>query len=218
MRDPDRALYRGLQRRNPRALEELIQQYSRRLLDLIRRILGGLGTLEDAEEVLADTFTIVWFEIEDYDPKRAPFSTWVWMRAKYAALDHRRKLRRRRDTVPLLEGRRPPRPKDIPIVQADRWDLHQTLSNLPELERELVYRRYFLQESLREIAEQVGLTIHAVRNRLWRTRKRLQETIEAQSETTPAPTEEKEAPVDPPKPIEPAREDALPDQRGLWWF
>ncbi|MBN1485003.1 MAG: sigma-70 family RNA polymerase sigma factor [Chloroflexia bacterium] len=178
MRDPDRMLYRKIQRRDSRALEELIRRYSQRLLDLIRRILGGLGSLEDAEEVLADTFCIVWYHINEYDPQRAPLATWMWMRAKYAALDRRRELRRRRDTVPLVEERKPPRSQVVEAVDnAERWDIAQVLLNLPALERELVYRRYFLQETLGEIAAQVGLSIHAVRNRLWRTRKLLRASI-----------------------------------------
>lgn len=185
MRDPDRSLYRKLQRRDPRALEELVQNYSRRLLDLIRRILGGLGSLEDAEEVLSDTFCIVWYNIQEYDPQRAPLATWIWMRAKYAALDRRRQLRRRRDTVPLLEERSPPRTKPESVEQADRWDLYWVLAALPQLERELIYRRYFLQETLEEIAQEVELSINAVRNRLWRSRKKLQELIASQTAASP---------------------------------
>ena len=190
VRDPDRSLYRRLRKRDPRALEELMQCYSRRLLDLIRRILGGLGTLQDAEEVLADTFCIAWYHIEEYDPQRASLATWIWMRAKYTALDRRRKIRRRRDTVPLLEERRPPGASMEGLDQADRWDLHWVLDSLPQLERELVYRRYFLQQTLGEIAEEVDLSVNAVRNRLWRTRKRLLQLIQSRSSAVPAVTKE----------------------------
>jgi RNA polymerase sigma-70 factor (ECF subfamily) len=153
-----------------------------------------LGTLEDAEEVLADTFVIVWNEIADYDPKRAPLATWIWMRAKYAALDRRRQLRRQRDTVPLLEGRSTSGKKQAGLDRADRWDLHSVLSTLPEMERELVYRRYFLQESLGEIAQQTQLSVHAVRNRLWRTRQKLAALIEAATEVALEDKQKKKEP------------------------
>jgi len=132
---------------------------------------------------LSDTFCIIWYNIQEYDPQRAPLATWIWMRAKYAALDRRRQLRRRRDTVPLMAERSPPKTKPESVEQADRWDLYWVLAALPQLERELVYRRYFLQETLGEIAQEVELSINAVRNRLWRSRKRLQELIESQAQS-----------------------------------
>lgn len=173
MPDLDGTLYRRLQERDPQALEEVIRQFAHPLLGMIRRILAGMGSSEDAEEVLADTFFAVWYDIDKYDPQRAPLSTWIWMLAKYAALDRRRQLGRRPRTLPLLEELDVPRVTRSTIDRAGRWDLHQTLSTLPDLERELIYRRYFLQESLAEIAEQVEASVHAVRNRLWRTRRQL---------------------------------------------
>lgn len=177
-RDRDQEIYRRLRQRDPLALEELIHRYSRRLMVLIRRILGGFSTPEDVEETLADVFVIVWYEIEQYDPQRAPLATWMWMQAKYAALNRRRELKRRRDTTPLNETRAPPGMKRALRDRATHWDLHRLLGELPQLERELIYRRYFLQESLQEIAQEVGLTVNAVRNRLWRTRKQLRGLIQ----------------------------------------
>jgi RNA polymerase sigma-70 factor (ECF subfamily) len=177
MQDPNGTLYRRIRRHDSRALEELIQSHARRLLNMIRCILGGLGSVEDAEEVLADTFCTVWYDIEKYDPERGSLTTWIYMRAKYAALDRRRQLKRR-GAVPLLEELGLPEEPRESMDKAEKWDLHEILCTLPELERELVYRRYFLQESLSEIAEEVDYSVHAVRNRLWRTRRRLADMVQ----------------------------------------
>jgi RNA polymerase sigma-70 factor (ECF subfamily) len=172
MQDPNGTLYRRIRRHDSRALEELIQSHARRLLNMIRCILGGLGSVEDAEEVLADTFCTVWYDIE-----KGSLTTWIYMRAKYAALDRRRQLKRR-GAVPLLEELGLPEEPRESMDKAEKWDLHEILCTLPELERELVYRRYFLQESLSEIAEEVDYSVHAVRNRLWRTRRRLADMVQ----------------------------------------
>ncbi|MBN1484175.1 MAG: sigma-70 family RNA polymerase sigma factor [Chloroflexia bacterium] len=177
MSERDQELYPRLRRRDPDALEELIRCHARRLLNLIQQILGGLGTCEDAEEVLSDTFVKVWNDIEQYDPERASLTTWLYMRAKYTALDRRRKLGRRLQTTPLVDGYHVPWERGRAMDLAERWDLREILSTLPDLERELIYRRYFLQESLEEIADEVDYSVHAVRNRLWRTRRRLADEI-----------------------------------------
>jgi RNA polymerase sigma-70 factor (ECF subfamily) len=176
--DKDWAIYRGLCQRDPQALEQLIHRYSRKLMVMIRRVLGKLGNVNDAMEVLSDTFIAAWYEIEKYDPERAPLATWLWMRAKYLALDRRRVLSRPYHTVPLEETHLPMQSHQESWLRAQDWDLHTLLNNLPELDRELIYRRYALQETLQEIAQEVDISVDGVRNRLWRIRRRLYKQLQ----------------------------------------
>ena len=54
-----------------------------------------------------------------------------------------------------------------------REELRHALATLPELDRFLIYQRYFKFASTEELAAQTGLTRHAVDTRLWRARKSL---------------------------------------------
>jgi RNA polymerase sigma factor (sigma-70 family) len=58
-----------------------------------------------------------------------------------------------------------------------REELRLALATLPELDRYLVYHRYFKFASTEELAEKTGLTRHAVDTRLWRARKSLREAL-----------------------------------------
>src|SRR6266700_3838228 len=58
-----------------------------------------------------------------------------------------------------------------------REELRLALATLPELERYLIYQRYFKFASTEELASQTGLTRHAVDTRLWRARKSLREAL-----------------------------------------
>ncbi len=58
-----------------------------------------------------------------------------------------------------------------------REELRQALATLPELDRFLIYQRYFKFSSTEELAAKTGLTRHAVDTRLWRARKSLRETL-----------------------------------------
>lgn len=58
-----------------------------------------------------------------------------------------------------------------------REELRLALAMLPELDRYLIYQRYFKFASTEELAAKTGLTRHAVDTRLWRARKSLRELL-----------------------------------------
>jgi RNA polymerase sigma-70 factor (ECF subfamily) len=64
------------------------------------------------------------------------------------------------------------------IEQSERLEeLSHALATLPELDRQLIYLRYFKYASTEELAAKTGLTRHAVDTRLWRARKSLREAL-----------------------------------------
>ncbi len=197
---PDDALYAGLVAREPQALEALMRQYGREVTYFIRSLLNGTGTAQDAEECAQDLFVTVWQEIETFTPTRGSLRTWLTMRAKYIALDRLRQLRRRQATVTSLDNDGPgarageaPMSSSPPAHLADhnmeglleqrerREELRTALEALPELDRYLVYMRYFRLASTEDISAKTGLTRHAIDTRLWRARKTLRDALEEQT-------------------------------------
>lgn len=194
---PEDALYQGLVARETRALEALIRRFSREMSYFIRLVLDGVGTPQDAEECANDLFVAVWQEIESFDPARGSLRTWLTMRAKYIALDRRRQVQRRQVAVMSLHsseqsgGSNGARSPEIaPMLLAEhnmegmleqrerREELRAALESLPELDRYLVYMRYFRLASTEEICAKTKLSRHAIDTRLWRARKALRETLE----------------------------------------
>jgi RNA polymerase sigma factor (sigma-70 family) len=197
----EQRLIQGLHARDPQTLEALIAQYSHELFYLARLILTGVGSVQDAEECVNDLFVTVWQDFESFDPARGSLRTWLTMRTKYIALDRRRKLIRqhpsdapvaslseehtlaslsetleqdhRQPNVPMTAG------IDTLLEQREQHQaMYAALERLPELDRLLVYLRYFKLASTEEIAARVGLTRHAIDTRLWRVRKGLREALE----------------------------------------
>ncbi len=62
-----------------------------------------------------------------------------------------------------------------------REELRLALATLPELDRYLIYQRYFKFASTEELAVKTGLTRHAIDTRLWRARKSLREALKEHS-------------------------------------
>lgn len=194
----DQALYEGLLARDARALEALIARYARELTYFVRMVLAGVGTAQDAEECVADLFMTVWDEIEDFDATRGALGAWLSMRAKYLALDRRRQILRRMglvgavtlpssslravhqaDITTCLATGDPDASVDTLIERRERQEeLRRVLENLPELDRLLIYLRYFRLASTEEIAARTGLTRRAIDTRLWRTRRHLRVALE----------------------------------------
>jgi RNA polymerase sigma factor (sigma-70 family) len=199
----DAAIAAGLRRQDTTALEAIVVRYSREIFYFIRMVLSNVGSLQDVEECVNDLFVSVWQESNAFDATRGSFRTWLTMRAKYLALDRRRHLLRRQvATVDLasFEGE-----TDLIDQLAERSDhgerwraqepwtadsldavverreeharLHQALARLPEMDRQLVYLRYFRLKSTEDIASQTGLSKHAIDTRLWRARKQLKATL-----------------------------------------
>jgi DNA-directed RNA polymerase specialized sigma24 family protein len=68
---------------------------------------------------------------------------------------------------------------DVLLEQQERREeLGRALEHLTELDRLIVYLRYFQFAGIREIAARTGLTKHAVEARLWRARKVLRRVLE----------------------------------------
>lgn len=210
----EQQLIQGLRSRDPMSLESLINHYSRELFYFARLILSGAGSVQDAEECLNDLFVAVWQEFESFDPARGSLRTWLTMRTKYIALDRRRKLLRRQpaelpvvtfyEEYTLAQDQQSPESfkrlqeawnqptaagVDVLLEQRERREeLRQALEQLPELDRLMVYLRYFQFASIEEIAARTGITKHAVDTRLWRVRKSLRETLQEQVHDTAVTT------------------------------
>jgi RNA polymerase sigma factor (sigma-70 family) len=198
---PEDVLYQHLLERDPLALEALIRRYSREMSYFIRLVLDTSGTAQDAEECTNDLFVTVWQEIDSYDPARGSLHTWLNMRAKYIALDRRRQILRRQAVgIMSLDSSEYAGNRDgdsaggeNPALRAvdtsmeglmeqreRREELRQALESLSELDRLLVYMRYFKLASTEDICAKTGLSRHAIDTRLWRARKALREALEEQ--------------------------------------
>ena len=187
MSDTHQALYEGLRKQDPHALERLIVEFSSQVLHLATMILGKVGSKEDAEEVTSDVLAIVWQKIGEYDPTRSSFRSWVLMLTKYTALERRRWLLRRSYTpdgepkvIPITSIQEPETEEQIEeaVMRKDeRNHLYLALAQLSEQDRNLIIRRYFFEESVSQMAAEAGLTRNAMDNRLWRARQALKKRM-----------------------------------------
>lgn len=192
MLHPDeQRIHQQLLARDPAGLDALVSLLGHKAYRLAQLVLGGVGADEDVEEVVSDALVAAWNRAAEFDPSRSTLTNWLLMLTKYAALDRRRSLRRRSldpdglaRVIPLAAAPEPTTAGSEELVlEGERQAaVHDALRRLPEADRDLIIRRYFFEEPLAEIAQDLGLTRGALDTRLWRARQSLKRLLNNESE------------------------------------
>jgi RNA polymerase sigma-70 factor (ECF subfamily) len=153
-----------------------LQKYSGLVQMIIARILRGCP--QDVEECVADTFVNAWKTIDRLDAADSSLKGYLICIARNTAINRYRQLKKQNagsvvlleDTISLSSG------EDIlhSIIQdEDTFALQQLIMAMDQPDRDIFIRKYFLFESVKEIAEHVAADEVQVKNRLYRGRQRL---------------------------------------------
>ncbi|MEK8127568.1 sigma-70 family RNA polymerase sigma factor [Paenibacillus filicis] len=174
----EQELVRRLLARDPAALEAVIDRYGSCVHELASRVLAGIASQEDVEECVSDAFVAAWHKIEAFDPGRGSLKTWLYILAKYTALDYRRKLGARPGQEKLESELRSAEDVEEAVLQRlESEDILRLLDTLDRVDRVIFFRKYMFYESLEVIAQSLGLTRKAVENRLRRGRMALRQRM-----------------------------------------
>jgi len=168
-------------RRDPEALETLVDLYSPRVYGLLYRL---CGSRDAAEELLQETFLRVVRTIDRYE-HTGKFEAWLFRIAANLARDRARQGRRRGSMASLDES-----PVDAELSSPDRMStdaepqrrlmqkeacdrLLECLERLTHPEREILYLRHFSGLSFQKIAEILEVPLGTALARAHRALKRL---------------------------------------------
>ena len=166
---PDYGLDLDLARRcgsgDERALREVFEAHEPLLRKLVYR---NLGSMEDAEELVASTFLRFWRSANRY---RGGSSLRSYLARIALNLCHDAG-RKRRPKISLEPPVAPP--EEHPLAESIR----QGLLRLDREDRELLSLYYLEEWDYNEICDSLGITYDVLRTRLVRARKKLRLTVE----------------------------------------
>lgn len=186
MKPEEVELIERCKRKDPRAFDELVSQYERRIYNFAMRLSGNA---DDAEDIAQETFIRVYNAIQNFRGD-SNFSTWVFRIAHNVFLDMRKKVKAHPQTsleesVELDESevtRQVEDPNPLPDEVAQASELHDILQRaieaLPEYQREMVVLYHTQNKSYEEIAEIMDLPIGTVKSRLNRARIALKSLLD----------------------------------------
>jgi RNA polymerase sigma-70 factor, ECF subfamily len=119
-----------------------------------------------AEDIAQETFTVVCSKlIHLKKPER--FAGWIATICRHLAVDALRRIRK--ETVAFAE----PALCTPQTKHDDKQALHQAISTLPQMYREIVMLHYFNHMSYEQLGLALDISIHAVKGRLCRARKKI---------------------------------------------
>lgn len=181
--DEGAAIARALRRRDPDALEQLIEQYQHRLF---RYLLYFTRDRQFAEDIFQETWMRVLERGIQYDP-RWKFETWLISVARNLAIDQ---MRRRTpesldealcdsegETVRELEDENATNALDKMARQQENAQVATALQGLQPLYREVLVLRFHEDMSLEEIARTLDVPLSTAKSRLSRGLTALQTRI-----------------------------------------
>jgi RNA polymerase sigma-70 factor (ECF subfamily) len=162
-----------------RSYEELVRRYER----LVGRVLYSYAGRDAAvEDLVQETFLRAYDRLSTFNPEYR-FKTWLLAIANNLGIDT---LRRRRDVVefnPEVHGR-VVRGPEAAATEAERAkSVQEAVMTLPETYSVPLVLRYAEGLTYAEIAEVLGITVPALKSRLFRARNMLAERLEERGET-----------------------------------
>ncbi len=177
---PDAELARAAQRGDKRAFVEIVARHQAMVCGIA---LGILADFAASEDVGQEAFLTAWRKIHELrEPAR--LRAWLAQIARNAALGHRRSSK---PHDPLDEGLElsdgSPTPSEAAATEEEAMLVRQSLAKLPEGYRLPLVLYYTEGQSVRAVAETLGISEDAVKQRLARGREMCRDRISGLIET-----------------------------------
>lgn len=149
------------------AYEELVCRYTSRLFHFL---LPKIGSDQDVEDLIQETFLKTFRNINNYNPEWR-FSTWIYTTAGRLAISH---YRRRKPTAADREFRSQEQgPEERIIQKQERQNIWITARQLSRKQYQTLWLRYTEDMPVKEIAQILRMTPVQVRVLLHRARLNL---------------------------------------------
>ncbi len=158
------------------ALSICIDRYSAYAFAVVSKISGGSLNREDIEETVSDSFVSLWYSREKL--KDVGLKQYIGAIARNKTLD---RLRALRIVLPLEDDyivADCPQPEAEIIKSELSGAARDAVETLPEPDREIFKRHYFLYEKTEDISHTMGINASTVRSKLSRGREKLKEYLE----------------------------------------
>ncbi|MGB2869812.1 MAG: sigma-70 family RNA polymerase sigma factor [Bacteroidota bacterium] len=181
--EEDFTLIRAFQQGHDRSFEDLVRRYQRQVGNIIYLTLGGR---EEIQDLTQEVFIRVHKALPKFEFDSSFFS-WVYRITMNLCIDEirRRKIKRVLSLEFLTEGTLEKEKKSKEIVTAaddvladeKRSVILSALQELSTEQRQIVIMREYEDLSYNEIAEILGISLQAVKSRLFRAREELRQLL-----------------------------------------
>lgn len=176
----DKDLLECLQINTALGIEIAIDQYGDAVKTICRTILSGYS-LQDIEEAVSDTFVGLWrarniIELKD----GTGLKKYLYGIARNSANNKRRSLAKEQPTQDIYESQEISSKDNVEqtvMIRSEHELVYSLIESMGSPDREIFIYRYFLQHSIKEIADILDLKPKMVENKLSRGRTKLKKQL-----------------------------------------
>lgn len=166
---------------------DLLQGFSKHEAWLRTALHSRLGSLDEVEEVMQEVALAAVNQVARQEPVER-IGPWLYRVALRQVMLFRRKAGRRRKLMQSFKDKVPAQQQASPLYfllsQERQETVRQAMSNLGELDRQLLMLKYVEGLSYGEISSRVGVSASAVQSRLHRARAQLRQGLVNEQSTT----------------------------------
>ena len=158
-------------KKNQKSQTKLINSY---WVDVFSFVMKKVQDENVADEITVSVFSKVLAKLDLYDPN-FQFKTWILTIAQNTVIDYwRKKNRENEDSVESFEGFKNQfalSPEELLISEEDQKQIITIIESLDSNYQEIIRLRFFEENSIKEIAEELNLTVANTKVRIMRAKK-----------------------------------------------
>lgn len=163
--------------KNQKAQTKLINLF---WVDVFSFVMKKVQDENVADEITVSVFSKVLAKLDLYDPN-FQFKTWILTIAQNTVIDYWRKKNRENedstDNFDDFKNQFARSPEELLISEEDQKQILTIIESLDFNYQEIIKLRFFEEKSIKEIADELGLTIANTKVRIMRAKKVLSELL-----------------------------------------
>lgn len=172
-----------IKNKNQKGLDYIVNSYAKLVYKVVYSVIGSGFHVHSIDECVNDILLSIWNNIDCFDNEKGNLKAWIGAISRYRAIDYRRRLLKDNDiefdesiSEEALFGNKN-NTENILLMKEKREQLLNIIKELSEMDRKIFIKRYFLDEDIEDIADELNVKRGVIDNRLSRGRKTLKEKI-----------------------------------------
>jgi RNA polymerase sigma-70 factor (ECF subfamily) len=149
-------------------------------VDVFSFVMKKVRHENDADEITVNVFSKVLSKLDMFDP-HFQFKTWILTIAQNTVIDFwRKKNRENEDAVENLDevkNQYAKSPEELLISEEEQKKIIKTIESLDANYQDIIKLRFFEEKSIKEIAEELGISVANTKVRVMRAKKVLAELL-----------------------------------------
>jgi RNA polymerase sigma-70 factor (ECF subfamily) len=153
-------------------LDRIVDDFSPYVRTIINNMVNNNLTYEDKEEILSDTFFILWKNRYNYILSLDAYIAGITRNLV------KEKLRKIKITYDISNYENDIEYSNIELYSEEREDIKRCLEKLNDVEQKIFNMFYYSSKSVKDIAKELNISEFNVTTRLYRIRKKLRKELE----------------------------------------